>query len=294
MSDDLQGVKCKPQDTIVPGGRCIPRPASDGRSRFASPPLGARIVAGELAPGTLLPTEAELAARSKISRASLRQGLHALELKGLLERRTRRGTVVTARSRWNVLDQDVLRWIAIAPPDPMFFSELLDVRGIFEPAAARLAASRAGSAEIVGIEAAYRGMADALPNDVDACCVHDLAFHERIIEATGNPLLIRFAVAIRTALLAAFRLSSNARESYENSLAEHWAVAVAIRNRDPDAAEHAMQALLAGTARDLSPAYGGSALRKAKNSGSSDGARSRNAVQSRARGSKRFRTTRSS
>ena len=58
-----------------------------------------------------------------------------------------------------------------------------------------------------------------------------------------------------TALLAAFRLSSNARKSYEDSLAEHWAVAVAIRRRDPDGAEQAMRTLLAGTARDLAPAY---------------------------------------
>ena len=51
--------------------------------------------------------------------------------------------------------------------------------------------------------------------------------------------------------------SSNARKSYQDSLAEHWAVAVAIRNRDPDAAEQAMRTLLSGTARDLAPAYEG-------------------------------------
>jgi len=249
--------------------------------------LGKRIVAGKLASGALLPTEAELASRLKISRPSLRQGLHALELKGLIERRTRRGTVVTARARWNVLDPDVLRWIALAPPDPTFFIELLDVRNIFEPAAARLAASRASASEILEIEAAFRGMADALPENVDACCRHDLAFHERIIGATGNPLLIRFAAAIRTALLAAFRLSSNARESYENSLAEHWAVAAAIRNRDPDAAEAAMQVLLAGTARDLAPAYEGAERRRPLRSISSNDARPRKAVPSHARGSTR-------
>jgi DNA-binding FadR family transcriptional regulator len=257
--------------------------------------LGNRIIAGKLAPGALLPTEAELASQLKISRPSLRQGLHALELKGLIERRTRRGTVVTPRSQWDVLDPDVLRWIALAPPDPTFFMELLDVRSIFEPAAARLAASRAGSAEILGIEAALRGMAEALPDDVDGCCAPDLAFHERIIAATGNPLLIRFAAAIRTALLAAFRLSSNARESYENSLAEHWAVAAAIRNRDPDAAERAMQVLLAGTARDLAPAYEGMADRKVMLTDSPNRkTRPTNAVQARARGSPRSGTTRSS
>ena len=217
--------------------------------------LGRAIVSGERAPGTLLPTEAVLAARLKISRASLRQGLHALALKGLVEGRTRRGTMVNDQSRWDVLDPAVLGWIALSPPDPTFYMELLDVRTIFEPAAARIAAGRASSAQVLAIENAFNAMAASLPDDVEACCRHDLAFHESIIEATGNPLLIRFAAAIRTALLAAFRLSSNARKSYEDSLAEHWAVAVAIRRRDPDAAEQAMRTLLAGTARDLAPAY---------------------------------------
>lgn len=170
--------------------------------------------------------------------------------------------MVNEHPRWNVLDPDVLRWIAMSPPDPTFYMQLLEVRVIFEPAAARVAASRASASQVHAIEQAFKAMADALPDDVEGCCRHDLAFHELIIEATGNPLLIRITAAIRTALLAAFRLSSNARKSYEDSLAEHWAVAVAIRRRDPAAAEQAMQKLLAGTARDLAPAYAGARTRK--------------------------------
>src|SRR5947209_16280202 len=217
--------------------------------------LGLRIVTGQLPPGTLLPTEAELSRRLRISRPSLREGLRALALKGLIEARTRRGTVVNEPRHWNVLDADVLRWYAVAPPDRAFFMDLLDVRAIFEPAAARIAAARATPDQIVSIEDAFRAMAAALPDDLEACCQEDLAFHERIIEATGNRLLIGFAVAIRTALLAAFRVSGNARESYENSLAEHWAVALAVRRRDSAGAEQAMHQLLSGTARDLAPAY---------------------------------------
>src|ERR1700693_1326597 len=217
--------------------------------------LGLKIVSGELESGALLPTEAELSLRMGLSRPSLREGLRALALKGLVEARTRRGTKVHDKAHWNVLDADVLRWIAASPPDPAFFMDLLDARNIFEPAAARRAAARATPEQILAIEHAFREMANSLPDDVDGCCRHDLAFHELIIAATGNRLLIGFAVAIRTALLAAFRLSSNARESYENSLAEHWAVAAAVRRRSPDQADQAMRILLAGTARDLAPAY---------------------------------------
>lgn len=217
--------------------------------------LGLKIISGELSPGDLLPTEAELSRSLGISRPSLREGLRALAQKGLLEGRTRRGTTINEKTHWNVLDPDVLRWIANAPPDPAFFMDLLDVRAIFEPAAARIAAQRASPEQILAIERAFNAMVAALPDDVDACCRHDLDFHELIISATGNPLLIRFAAAIRTALLAAFRISSNARQSYEDSLAEHGAVAAALRHRQPEEAERAMKLLLVGTARDLAPAY---------------------------------------
>jgi len=237
---------------LVPGPGVTARPR---KSEHVVDVLGSGIVSGVLAPGDLLPTEAELGAQLGISRPSLREGLRALALKGLVEGRTRRGTKVTPRSCWNLLDEDVLRWLSVAPPDPAFFMDLLDIRMIIEPAAARLAAARATPEQILAMEAAYRGMVAATPHDMETCCAHDLALHELIIMATGNPMLIRFAAAIRTALLACVRIASNARESYENSLAEHQAVAIAIRRRDPAEAEQAMRNLLAGTARDLAPAY---------------------------------------
>ena len=218
--------------------------------------LGFRIVSGELPAGALLPTEADLSAQLGISRPSLREGLRALAGKGLVEARTRRGTTVNARRDWNVLDEDVLHWLSMAPPDPAFFIDLMDVRMIVEPAAARLAAARASSEQILALESACRGMVAATPHDMETCCTHDLALHETIITATGNPMLIRFATAIRTALLACVRIASIARDtSAEHSLSEHQAVVAAIRRRDPDAAEQAMRTLLAGTIRDLAPAY---------------------------------------
>ena len=235
--------------------RATRTPGPRRKSETVVDALGQKIVSGKLAPGEILPTEAELSRRHGISRPSLREGLRALAEKGLVEARTRRGTAIKDKQHWNVLDPDVLRWYAAAPPDPGFLLDLLDVRTIFEPAAARLAAARASPDQILAIEDAFRAMAAALPHDVEGCCGHDLAFHERIIAATGNRLLVRFAATIRSALLTAFRLSSDARASYENSLAEHWAVAIAIRRRSPDDADNAMRQLLAGTARDLAPVY---------------------------------------
>jgi DNA-binding FadR family transcriptional regulator len=217
--------------------------------------LGQAIVAGRYAPGAKLPTEDDLARRLRVSRPSLREGLKALARKGLIESRTRRGTIALGREHWDALDADVLRWTAQAPPDHAFLLSLIELRAIMEPAAARLAASRATPAQILEIERAFRGMVDSLPHDVEACHHHDLAFHRSIFAACGNTMLERFYHAISALLLTLFRASTQARESYENSLAEHGAVAVAIRRRQPEEAERAMHKLLAGTVRDLEPAF---------------------------------------
>lgn len=217
--------------------------------------LGLAIVGGRYLPGARLPTEDELARKLKVSRPSLREGLKALARKGLVDSRTRRGTIALGRESWDVLDRDVLRWTAQAPPDQAFLINLIEARSIFEPAAARLAAQRATPAQIVGIEQAWHGMAEALPNDLALYNRHDLAFHEGIIAASGNVMLMRLAITIRTALLSQFHVSSRARQSAERSLQEHWAVAAAIRMREPDEAEESMRRLLHGTVRDLEPAF---------------------------------------
>src|SRR5688572_11272002 len=217
--------------------------------------LGQAIVAGRYAAGAKLPTEDDLARKLGVSRPSLREGLKALARKGLIESRTRRGTIALGREHWDALDADVLRWTAASPPDHAFLLGLIELRSIMEPAAARLAASRATPEQILAIEAAYQGMVDSLPHDLEGCHHHDLAFHGSIFAACGNAMLHRFYVAISALLLTLFRASTEARESYERSLAEHGAVAVAIRRRQPEEAEKAMHKLLGGTVRDLEPAF---------------------------------------
>jgi GntR family galactonate operon transcriptional repressor len=229
--------------------------ANGRKADGATHAIGQRIVDGRLQPGELLPTEARLGRELGMSRSSLRESLRALAGKGLVESRTRRGTMVCPKTSWDILDADVLGWMANAPPDHEYLMALLELRTIIEPAAARLAAQRASPRQILDIGRAYSAMAASLPDDVEACCGHDLELHEGIIAAAGNVFLSRFATVISTALLSSFRVSANARESYANSLSEHWAVADAIRRRAPADAERAMRVLLRGTARDLAPAF---------------------------------------
>jgi len=67
--------------------------------------LGMQIVSGRLGTGAQ-PREEDLSRRLGISRASLREALKAVAVKGLVETRTRRGTSVNDKRRWDVLDAD--------------------------------------------------------------------------------------------------------------------------------------------------------------------------------------------
>lgn len=57
--------------------------------------LRQQISTGELKPGDQIPTESELQARFKVSRATVRQAIAQLVYEGLLERRRSKGTIVS-------------------------------------------------------------------------------------------------------------------------------------------------------------------------------------------------------
>src|SRR5438445_7215044 len=104
--------------------------------------LGADILSGDYAAGATLPTEAAATETLGVSRAAYREAVQTLIAKGLVESRPKSGTRVLPRDRWNLLDPDVLAWAFAREPDQRLIESLFELRGIIEPAAAALAASR--------------------------------------------------------------------------------------------------------------------------------------------------------
>ena len=212
--------------------------------------LGGRILCGDLAPGAVLPNEADFSASLHVSRTALREAIKVLAAKGLVESRPKTGTRVRPRTDWNLLDPDVLAWQFAAGPFTRFIEDLFELRQMIEPQAAARAARRAGPVEIERIEQAYLGMEEA-GNDSDLWIDPDLRFHQAIIRATGNELLWPLGAIIETALATSFRLSSAHWDGPIHSLPLHLAILDAIRERDPEAAQAAMHRLLDGAADDV-------------------------------------------
>ncbi|GAA1214778.1 FadR/GntR family transcriptional regulator [Kitasatospora nipponensis] len=210
--------------------------------------IGERIVSGALAPGDLLHPD-RIEQELGVSKTVVREALRVLASKGLIDSRQKRGTFVRPRSDWNLLDGDLLRWQGLGTPDGTFLDNLGEVRGIVEPAGARLAAERRDEADLAALEEALARMA-AAGDDTDAAVEADLAFHRALLAAAHNELLTRMEVVIEAGLRVRDHLVHGADHGAD-AVPAHRAVLDAVRAREPETAARAVHALLAQAAADL-------------------------------------------
>ena len=211
--------------------------------------LGLRILSGSLPPGSVIDPE-QLIEEFEVSRTVVREAFKVLTAKGLLDARPRTGTYITERSRWQLLDTDVMNWRSRGASDPLLLLELGEVRQIIEPAAARMAAARRTAAHITELRAALDAMIawDGVRNDdlVQA----DLAFHRLVLIAAGNELLQHFEVVLQPALEARDTLLHD-RSGDRSFIDSHTKVFEAINNRDSQGAHELMSQMMATAAHDI-------------------------------------------
>lgn len=170
----------------------------------------ARIVSGELAPGSVLPREDELAAEYAVNRGVVREAVKLLEVHRLVRPVRRRGTVVL--DPLGSMSPEVL--VAMLAPRPgrvdrRVLGGFLEVRAILDAEMAQLAADRRTTAEIRAMRACLRQIEDELSNPQ----LH----RERVFEltrlfarATKNPLfemLAAYNARVATELDAAFSVT---------------------------------------------------------------------------------------
>ncbi|MFI5731793.1 FadR/GntR family transcriptional regulator [Kribbella sp. NPDC051587] len=210
--------------------------------------MAQRILSGTIPEGATINVP-DLQADLGVSLTAVREALKVLTAKGLVDARQKRGTFVRPRTDWNLLDPDMIRWhFSDSDVRPELLEELHEVRGIVEPAAARLAAVRAKDAHLEALDIAMAAMESA--TDDHAAVAADLAFHRALLAATGNELLTKMEVIMETGLADRDRLVHKVKPS-DDPVPSHRRVLEAIRSHDPVAAEQAMRELLAKAAEDL-------------------------------------------
>lgn len=211
------------------------------------------LLSGKVRAGERLPTERQLAQQFATSRASVREALRGLEQRGVIyTKKGANGGVFVA----DVDHQSVVRPLSdLLHLKKVSIQNIAEVRQIFEPQAARLAAERATARHLQKLDETIQEMEFALKNGKPPES-YDLKFHRLIAEAAQNPIL---QVLADSMLEVASRIITQLQPSLEvlrHVLACHARIYDAVRHRDADAAfqrmsEHIVdvqERLTAGTA----------------------------------------------
>jgi GntR family transcriptional repressor for pyruvate dehydrogenase complex len=143
-----------------------------------------RILDGQLAPGSLLPTEGRLVAEFGMNRSTIREGLRALESAGLVRRIDTKRMVVSVPDR-SITTRSTMRAIGLSQ---FHFQELWEALLYFEPFAAELAAHRMSA----GLEPELRRNIEEMRAHIDddeRIIQLDIEFHQLVGEATTNRVL---------------------------------------------------------------------------------------------------------
>lgn len=217
--------------------------------------LGVAIVSGQYQPGEVLAGEIEFSAQLKVSRSAYREAVRMLAAKGLVESRTKTGTRVSERARWNMLDPEVLAWAFVNEPPHAFVRSLFELRLIIEPAAAALAATRRTAPQLAKLghaleEMGRHGLATAMGRQAD----HD--FHSLILLAADNEPLAALSSTITAAVrwTTVFKYRKNAVP--RDAIGDHGAVFEAIAAGDATRAQTAMTALVSLALADTQTVLG--------------------------------------
>lgn len=205
--------------------------------------LGMDIVCGLYAVGEALPTENILTEQWNVSRTAVREGLAILIGKGLVETRTKAGTLVTPRSHWNLLDPLVLFWMRLADPDESFIRSLFELRLTIEPQAAGFAARRRTEQDLIRLQKAFDIMADDRRTEETARRA-EIQFHRTIIEAANNPVLLPLMDSIEAAVVWANSYKTKRNVSVRGAVNEHSMMLDAVRRQDDAQARWVTEALI--------------------------------------------------
>jgi DNA-binding FadR family transcriptional regulator len=191
--------------------------------------LRAMVHSGEWPLHQRIPSETELMAGLGVSRGTLREGIKALAHSGMLEVRRGDGTYVRATSEMSGAARRMYQ--------DHSEEHILEVRLGLDTQAARLAARNATADDVSALRALLTARDEAWSaGDYESWAQADWGFHERVAQASGNPLLhelyVSFGAAFHQDLLTQQRRPGFDGRPHEG----HDVLVDAIERQDGEAA----------------------------------------------------------
>lgn len=223
-----------------------PRPAREsfGTKQELTTYLEHAIRDGSLMAGTRLPSERQLGADFKLSRPVVREALRGLSERGYIEIFPGRGSFVRAPEA-----EDLSRpLVRIARSTGVTSRNLVEARELLECAAARGAAVHASTEQVQELEATL--IEHQRASTLASQATTDLAFHAKIAELSGNPVIGLMYSSIRAFVQGLMLRSLGDPTVQATGDPLHQEIFTHIRDHNPDQAEDAMRRHI-GLARDL-------------------------------------------
>jgi GntR family transcriptional repressor for pyruvate dehydrogenase complex len=200
------------------------------------------ILAGEIAEGSRLPNERELAERFEVGRPTVREALRALEALGIVEIRAgRSGGAFAARPSEATLGSALSTLVSLRGASPQ---ELAEFRLGFEADTAWWAAKRAGAEDVAALEelvAETRRLLDEITDDWTPLTDADARWHEALARASGNRLRIGISLGLHEPRLRQVPALGEAHARYARTIPAALArITRAVEMRAADEARAAM------------------------------------------------------
>ena len=201
-----------------------------------------RVGSGEWRPGTVIPSERQLAEQLGVSRVPVREALSMLKSLGIVEIQQGRRSLV--RQMDTAMLQQLFPLVFRLEGQESFL-KIFDLRLAVESRTAFLAAERRTREDADALADLTRQFRSHQSKDSPAFVGLDLSFHVRIAEATGNPF---FPLLLRTfSGFVIYSQSEGCRNSLERrirAVQAHESILDAIVDQDAPRAQVEMEAHL--------------------------------------------------
>ena len=204
------------------------------------------ILEGQIAPGTRIPSERQLAQHLKVGRSAVREALKSLGLLGMIEVRQGDGTYI--RKPDSSLLPRLIEWGLVLGERRVM--DLIELRRYLEIASAGSAALRRDDDDLAAMRSALETMKQNLTH-LKEYVEADLDFHSCIARASKNTVLEDFLIGIRALLTVWMSRVANVPSKSELAHAEYSELFDAIVRQDEAAASELMRRHLEASAERL-------------------------------------------
>jgi DNA-binding FadR family transcriptional regulator len=199
-----------------------------------------RIVRGDYPSGSPLPPEPVLCETFAVSRTVVREAVKILQEKGLVQVRQGAGTMITPPVMWNMLDELVLVATVAKDESLAILDDLVVTRRVLESDMANVAA-RLAEDEVVGQLRDLVDRMDELVDDPASYHEYDRAFHDTVMQTSGNRIARAVVRALESQVLHTARyMGRTGRAFCVASNSGHRRIYERIAAHDPEGAAEAM------------------------------------------------------